>query len=464
MYIFISHSSKEADIAKALCSAIEKSGQGCFLAPRDIRSGYEYAEEIAAGIDRADAVLLLLSKASNSSPHVLREVERAVSKSIPIIVYKLEEVELTKSMEYFLMTHQWMMADKDSYEAVVECIRNLNTNKEQPVEKAVVQSKEPTGNKRGMAAILGVILALLVVIIALLVLFVLPGKEAGEDGWELSESSFGEEVESRKDVKPGDTLVMGNYNGEEIFWRVLKVSEDETEAVIVARDVLTMKAYDAPESGKFNHDGEVNYYYSDEKEKLEGDLELQAFVQGSSSWDNSNIRTWLNSDRENVEYKGQAPTPAAMPDGANAYHAEKGFLCSFTEEELAQIKTTEVETMGNALLAGETIVTRDKVFLLSMEELLWFVEADVSMLAEPTEAAIAGDGTYWYQDYCLGLGVKHTMWWLREPVEDKASECYLVGNGYREENIYTSAAGVECYGIRPAMTIDLTVGEIRLEN
>ena len=53
-------------------------------------------------------MLLLLSECANGSPHVLREVERAVSKNKSIIVYKLEEVKLSKSLEYFLMTHQWL--------------------------------------------------------------------------------------------------------------------------------------------------------------------------------------------------------------------------------------------------------------------------------------------------------------------------------------------------------------------
>ena len=460
MYIFISHSSKEAAIADALCSAIEGSGPECFIAPRDIRSGYEYAEEIANGIDRADAVLLLLSKASATSPHVLREVERAVSKSIPIIVYKLEEVELTKSMEYFLMTHQWIMARRDNYENVLECVNNLGSLGTRAGGNGKSAGKAKN-NRTIPVLLLVVVICLLLVVIVLLAVIGISGQNEGERIEVESSQDSGLVMEP--DVQPGDTLVMGNYNGEDISWRVLKISEDGTEAVIVARDVLTVKAYDAPDSGKFNHDGEVNYYFSDAQEKLEADLELQAYVQGNSSWENSNIRTWLNSTQENVEYKGQAPTPAAMPEGPNAYHAEKGFLCNFSEEELAQIKTTEVVTRGNALAATETIVTEDKVFLLSLDELEWFKEANVSLLAVPTEGAIANDGTYWYQDYCLGYGVEHTMWWLREPVADKASECYLVGNGYRQENIYTWIVGVECYGIRPAMTIDLTVGSFKTE-
>ena len=103
MKVFISHSSRDAEKAKEICSIIEQNGHSCFFAPRDIRSGHEYAEELINGIDACGTMLLLLSENSNASPHVLREVERAASRKIPIMVYKLEEVQISRSMEYFLI-------------------------------------------------------------------------------------------------------------------------------------------------------------------------------------------------------------------------------------------------------------------------------------------------------------------------------------------------------------------------
>ena len=97
MYIFISHSSKDAESAEKVCTLLEHAGHQCFIAPRDIRSGREYAEELMLGIERSDALVVILSKHSNTSPHVLREVEHAASKSIPILVYKMEEVVLPHS-------------------------------------------------------------------------------------------------------------------------------------------------------------------------------------------------------------------------------------------------------------------------------------------------------------------------------------------------------------------------------
>ena len=82
MYIFLSHASANAKLAEKVCSVIEKTEHRCFMAPRDIRMGHEYAAEIMEGLDNSDAMVLLLSKESVASPHVLREIERAVSKSM----------------------------------------------------------------------------------------------------------------------------------------------------------------------------------------------------------------------------------------------------------------------------------------------------------------------------------------------------------------------------------------------
>lgn len=448
MYIFISHSSKDAETAQKLCEFMEQNGIDCFLAPRDIRAGYEYAAEIVEGVDRSDGVLLILSEASNRSPHVLREVERAVTRSIPILVYKIEEVTLSKSMEYFLMTHQWMNSGQNSYEDILKNIEKLKKGSEKPIQQNPVQettfSEPKKNNKKKLWAAVAVIAAVAVLAV---------GISIGV----FSKNHKNSEIE----VELGDTVTFGTYNNAAIDWRVLQISEDQTEAILVSDKVLTVKAYDAPESGKFNYNGNEDYYAVDSL--AETDLELQAFVRGDNSWETSNIRTWLNSSEENVQYEGQAPESAAMADRTNGYNAEPGFLCGFTEEELEAIKETTLETKENALSDQDMVVTQDKVFLLSMEELEWFKEANVSLLAEPTPEAVKKDNATWYRDYCLGFGIENHMWWLREPVEGSSSQCYLVGNGYQAENIYMWEAGVESFGIRPAITVDLTSDCIKTE-
>jgi hypothetical protein len=49
---FISYSSTDKPAADATCAVLENSGIRCWIAPRDIRAGVEYAAAILDAIDR----------------------------------------------------------------------------------------------------------------------------------------------------------------------------------------------------------------------------------------------------------------------------------------------------------------------------------------------------------------------------------------------------------------------------
>lgn len=479
MYVFISHSSKNEESAEKICSILESHGHRCFLAARDIRAGREYAEEIVNGIDKSDAVIVLLSKEANKSPHVLREIERAVSRRIPIIIYKLEEVELTKSMEYFLMTHQWMSKSKnDSFENILECVENIAGENDRAVIGNEAAESTKNHKNRWIAAAAAIIAAAAVGIVIFNIFTrdneVSSKKGSAQETLPVSMNAGNKEDNNITDdgtgnddekggvtadnneinkLKLGDTVILGTYLDKEISWRVLKISDDGSEAVLVSKDILTMKAFDAAEGGEYNsYEGED---YWKQGTEADTDMELQAKVRGNSDWSLSNIRTWLNSDLEAVSYEGQAPVTKAMSDKKNGYNTEAGFLNGFTGEELSAIKTTAIETTGNALTQEEIITTQDRVFLLSMEELSWFEEAGLTTLAGPTEEARQQDDTDWYEAYSLDIGMESFYWLLREPVKDSASKIYCVGDGYTQENIFERQAGTEGFGIRPAITVDV---------
>ena len=82
----------------------------CWIAPRDVKAGRAYGDEIIRGIESAKAFVLVLSKASNGSDFVAREVERAVSKQKPIFVVRLANVEPAPALELFISGTQWIDA------------------------------------------------------------------------------------------------------------------------------------------------------------------------------------------------------------------------------------------------------------------------------------------------------------------------------------------------------------------
>lgn len=89
---FISYAKADQAKAQEIADSLEQRGIKCWIAPRDVRPGRTYGDEIIRGIEGARALILVLSSASNESGFVSREIERAVSKNKPIFTVRIEDV------------------------------------------------------------------------------------------------------------------------------------------------------------------------------------------------------------------------------------------------------------------------------------------------------------------------------------------------------------------------------------
>jgi hypothetical protein len=125
--VFISYSLKDVDVARSICQRLESSGIVCWIAPRNIEPGIPYGEAIIQGIEQSRSLLLVFSQAANNSPQVLREIERAVSKSKPLLTVRVENLQPTASLEFFLSSHHWFDLFPDSdpnlLSALVQAVR-----------------------------------------------------------------------------------------------------------------------------------------------------------------------------------------------------------------------------------------------------------------------------------------------------------------------------------------------------
>lgn len=110
--VFISYSAKgrNTKIANDICAELEKNRIRCWIAPRDVRPGHPFPAQIVEAINESRVFVLVFSNDSNHSPHVLREVERAVHRGIPIIPFRIEDFQLSKNMEYLLGATHWLDA------------------------------------------------------------------------------------------------------------------------------------------------------------------------------------------------------------------------------------------------------------------------------------------------------------------------------------------------------------------
>src|SRR5437764_6933136 len=115
--VFISYSSRDKSVADAVCAGLERAGVRCWIAPRDIEPGAEWSAAIIDAISASRVMIVIFSADANESVQVRREVERAVSKGLTIVPLRLEDVPLSKSLEYFMSTPHWLDAMTPPLEA-----------------------------------------------------------------------------------------------------------------------------------------------------------------------------------------------------------------------------------------------------------------------------------------------------------------------------------------------------------
>ena len=106
--VFISYASHDSDAANTVCQSLESHGVPCWVAPRDVMPGAQYADAIVGAINDAKAVVLLMSASAMQSSHVGREVERAASKHKQIIAFRIDAAPPNPGLEYFLSGSQWI--------------------------------------------------------------------------------------------------------------------------------------------------------------------------------------------------------------------------------------------------------------------------------------------------------------------------------------------------------------------
>jgi len=106
--VFVSYASQDVAVANAVVENLEAHGIKCWIAPRDVKPGAQYADAIVRAINEAKTLVLVLSQSAVGSSHVGREIERAASKHKQVIALRVDTAPLSPALEYFLSESQWI--------------------------------------------------------------------------------------------------------------------------------------------------------------------------------------------------------------------------------------------------------------------------------------------------------------------------------------------------------------------
>ena len=255
------------------------------------------------------------------------------------------------------------------------------------------------------------------------------------------------QASSKPNIKIGDYVQMGKYNGSSILWRCVSIDADGP--LMLADKIVDKLAYDAKTNDNSNSKSHSRSYKRDD--------------YGSNYWRDSNMRSWLNSTATagKVDWLCGNPPKDGYVSGTSAYNNKAGFLNEFSKAEIAAMKTVTQRSLVSHPEYNKGIVEGD-----ANSDLLYYTDIseavanyDSSYFETTTEKVFLLDvkqaNAVWrnLKGYYVAYNNDGMAWpyWLRTPVTDCNHDMrYISSSG----QVGRYAPWYSDLGVRPAFYLD----------
>lgn len=162
--VFISYATTDRAEALKVCNAIERRGIRCWISTRDVPPGANYQEAIVRALRAAHTVVLVYSDAANTSNEIKKELSLASRYEVPVIAFRLKDVEPSDAFAYELSTRQWINAFEgwdSSINTLVGRINQISDSGLMPAALGMQVSRRATFSPRRTAMLAAAALLLL---------------------------------------------------------------------------------------------------------------------------------------------------------------------------------------------------------------------------------------------------------------------------------------------------------------
>lgn len=133
LFLFVSHVAENRNAAMEIVGELERRGTRCWIAPRDVRPGEAFDNEIADAIEASRAMLLIFSDLCNDSEYIRREVTVAGESHKTVIPFRIEDVQPRRGLRVRLSDLHWIDGFTSRERAIDEVIKKFVPSTNEPV-------------------------------------------------------------------------------------------------------------------------------------------------------------------------------------------------------------------------------------------------------------------------------------------------------------------------------------------
>lgn len=232
------------------------------------------------------------------------------------------------------------------------------------------------------------------------------------------------------------------YNGKPLIWKIVAKDQQGYPAnstTLMSNNIISVKYFDNAEPS--NTDGTRK-------------------TSGNNRWIYSNIRQWLNSNKQ-VPWFNATHVADASPSTAknnNIYSEENGFLTNASEDFVKSIMSTNLSTLVPDIDGGGLETTQDSIFLFSMTEMglagslgkegkiIPYLNTASNRILKPTQEAVDQSN---YKHSSLNPNSNY-YYWLRSAMPDFSHINFRISTN----GSYTqSVANNDTIGVAPALNM-----------
>ena len=151
--VFVSYPTASKPTADAVVNRLENERVRCWVAPRDVAPGTDWAGSIINAIEDSQMVVLVFSDAANESKHILREVRQAADAGLPILPFRITDAPLSAALAYYLGDTHWLDALTNDLERHLDELSNTVSRllSGQPSAEDVLSGVGPTARPMARA-------------------------------------------------------------------------------------------------------------------------------------------------------------------------------------------------------------------------------------------------------------------------------------------------------------------------
>ncbi len=120
--IFITYSSKDQQVARTICTALENRGLACWISSRNVKAGQNFQEQIVRAIRAARVMVLVFTANANNSNEIKKELALASQNNLVVIPVRIEDVAPNEAFAYEFATRQWIDLFEDWEKSMAELV------------------------------------------------------------------------------------------------------------------------------------------------------------------------------------------------------------------------------------------------------------------------------------------------------------------------------------------------------